>query len=98
MSVCWRRIARPSGGWSLPAAVVLVFAVGCGRSSSLEKAIVSGKVTYQGRPVDQGMIRFVPTKETKGPAAAAMIVQGEYTVKAAGGVPVGTHQIGRASC
>ena len=73
--------------------MLLAFAVGCGKSSSLEKAIVSGKVNYQGKPVNEGTIRFVPVKDTQGPAAGASIVDGSFTVTASGGVPVGTHRV-----
>ena len=68
--------------------------VGCGGSSGgLEKAGVSGKITYQGKPVEDGEIRLVPIKGTKGPASSGIIKNGEYAITARGGVPVGTHSV-----
>ena len=55
MSVRWRDVARPIECWSLLVVMLLAFAVGCGKSSSLERAIVSGKVNYQGKPVNHGL-------------------------------------------
>lgn len=66
--------------------------LGCGRSGP-ERAVVSGTVTYQGRPLPQGTIRFLPTAETKTPMSGALIVDGKYTADKRGGVPVGTHKV-----
>ena len=65
---------------------------GCGRRG-LEKAVISGRVTYQEQPVEEGNIRFVPIRGTKGPATTGTIRQGEYTATARGGVPVGTLRV-----
>ena len=65
---------------------------GCG-SSGPERVVVSGAVTYLGKPIERGTIRFVPTGETRGPAAGATIDQGKYEVSAKGGVFVGTHRV-----
>jgi hypothetical protein len=73
--------------------VVLGLLPGCWRSSDLDRAVVSGKVSYQGKPVPEGMIAFVPIKDTKGPTASAIIKDGGYEVVAAGGVPLGTHRV-----
>jgi len=58
-----------------------------------QQAIVSGKVTYQGEPVSQGSIRFVPLGGTKGPSSGAVIQDGVYEAKARGGVPLGEHRV-----
>jgi hypothetical protein len=67
--------------------------LGCGRGSEIQRGIVSGKVSYQGRPVADGMIMFVPTKGTKGPSTNATITDGVYKVNVRGGVPVGIHRV-----
>ena len=67
--------------------------VGCSSAGGLEEAAVHGRVTYQGKPVEKGKIRFVPVKGTKGPANFGMINQGQYSVTARGGVTVGTHRV-----
>jgi len=66
--------------------------VGCS-SEGPERVIVSGTVTYQDQPIESGRIHFLPTKGTKAPISGAEIVDGNYTVDAKGGVPVGTHKI-----
>ena len=60
----------------LPVALTLLS--GCG-DSGLDKAVVSGKVSYQGEPVQDGLLRFVPIEDTKGPASGAVIRDGVYT-------------------
>jgi hypothetical protein len=67
--------------------------VGCGRGSELQREAVSGTVTYQGKPIPDGAITFVPLKGTQGPGAGALIRDGKYTVVAGGGVPVGTYRV-----
>jgi hypothetical protein len=54
---------------------------------------VSGAVMYQGKPIPDGEIRFVPTGDTRGPTSAALVQQGRYEVTARGGVPAGTHRV-----
>ena len=71
----------------------LVLLAGCQEKSQLQRTIVSGQVTYQGKPVERGRLRFVPIEGTKGPPAGAVIEGGSYTVKALGGVSVGTARV-----
>jgi hypothetical protein len=67
--------------------------LGCGRGSEIPRGSVSGKVSYQGHPVAEGTILFVPIKGTKGPGASAIIKDGQYEVIAGGGVPVGAQRV-----
>ena len=64
---------------------------GCG--GSLDIVPVHGTVKFNGRPIPDGQIRFVPIEDTKGPASTGNIVAGEYKIEARGGVPVGKHRI-----
>ena len=64
---------------------------GCG--GGLDVIPVHGTVTFAGKPIPDGEIRFVPIEGTKGPASVGNIVNGEYKVEARGGVPVGKHRI-----
>jgi hypothetical protein len=73
--------------------VVLGLLLGCGHSSDLQRIVVSGKITYQGKPLRDGLISFVPIKGTKGPTASATITDGAYSVSAAGGVPAGDQRV-----
>jgi hypothetical protein len=65
---------------------------GCGGDRGPERVIVSGTVTYNGKPIS-GTIRFLPTADSAVPMAAASIIDGKYKVDLRGGVPVGTHKI-----
>jgi hypothetical protein len=73
--------------------IVLTLLAGCGRGSTIDRAVISGTVSYQGRPVEDGLIRFVPIKGAEGPPAGATIANGAYTVKALGGVPAGVCRV-----
>ena len=84
-----RLYRRPS---TLLLLVIAVTVAGCPRSG-LEKATLSGRITFQGQPIQDGSIRFVPIKGTKGPATVGTIRGGNYTVTARGGVPVGTLRV-----
>jgi hypothetical protein len=63
----------------LRAAAVFFLAValiaGCGNDQSAE---VSGTVTYDGKPIEDGAITFIPDN---GPTAGGMIKDGKYTTK-----------------
>lgn len=61
--------------------LVVSLAAGCGDSSST----VTGEVTYDGQPVGDGMITFLPA-DGKGPPAGGRIANGRYSVT---GVPPG---------
>jgi len=73
--------------------LLLAWAAGCGGPGGPERAVVSGSVTYDGKPVDDGMIRFVPAEGTKAPSSGAVIKGGRYTANSQGGVAVGTYSV-----
>ena len=54
---------------------------------------MSGVVTYKGKPVEKGQIRFIPIGAPGGPVTVDPIEQGKYTTKNTAGVPVGTHRV-----
>lgn len=67
---------------ALLAGMGLIFVLGCGDDTGLGKRYpVSGKVTYDGKPVEKGRIDFVST--SGGRAASGDIVNGEYTLTTA---------------
>jgi hypothetical protein len=61
------------------AVCIAVFASGCSKSGPPRSAI-SGKITYQGKPIDKGEIVFVSADDT-GPMASTMIANGAYEIK-----------------
>ena len=79
--------------------VALAFAVavvpGCGRSGP-EMARVSGKVTYQGKPVPKGTITFLPVAPTGRTATGAISADGSYTLQTeepADGAQLGEYRV-----
>jgi hypothetical protein len=71
---------------------VLLVIIGCGRDGP-PRAVVVGTVTYEGQPLEDGQIRFTPTKGSTGPLASAKIVNGQYRADHHGGVPVATQRV-----
>lgn len=76
---------------SLALALTATIVAGCRRDRGPERVVVSGNVTYNGKPIADGAILFAPT--TALPTAAGVIVDGKYEVDGLGGVPVGTHKV-----
>lgn len=89
-----KRASARGRGWRKTwtfAALGALCAVGCG--GPLDKAVVTGAVTFNGKKVLNGDIRFVPEVGTAGGTALAPIVDGRYEVTNKGGVPVGRHRV-----
>ena len=74
-------------------AVLAVLLGGCGGDRGPQRVVVSGTVTYRGKPISDGTIRFMPLPTCPAPMSGAKIVDGKYTVDMHGGVPVGTHKV-----
>jgi hypothetical protein len=66
---------------------------GCSNDRGPERVIVSGAITFQGKPVSEGIIRFMPVAGSDMPMGGADIKDGRYRVTGRGGVPVGTHRV-----
>ena len=75
--VLWSMVPRPP----LCLLLAMLSLAGCNRSGLMEQ---SGQVTLDGDPVPTGTISFFPA-DGRGPTAANLIVDGQYTVKAAPG-------------
>ena len=67
--------------------------IGCGKGDGLQRVVLSGDVTYLGRPVTEGSIVFVPSDGTSGPSLAVNVVDGRYRADSLGGVPVGNYRV-----
>jgi hypothetical protein len=65
---------------------------GCGPNGP-ERVRVSGTVTYQGKPLPDGTISFVPIGKTAGLPADVAILQGQYDAKIQSGLLVGDYQV-----
>lgn len=78
---------------ALVAGVSMVAAVcGCGSGSPQGRKAVSGKVTLDGVPIQQGSIQFQPT-EKGGMVAGAMITDGAYKIPADKGPAAGKYKV-----
>jgi hypothetical protein len=90
-----RRVALALG-----VAALVPLASACSSSNGLDLARVRGKVTYQGQPIKNGTVFFMPdeAKGTVGPPAVGSITaDGSFvmsTESAGDGVIVGDHKVG----
>ena len=79
--------------------LVLLAPIGCGSSTGLDLASVSGTVRFQGQPVKNGTIVFEPdvTKNSRGPAGMGPIsTDGNYIISTSSGgdsAIVGFHKV-----
>ena len=76
-------------------AVLLALFGGCG-SGDLPLAPVHGTVTYQGKPLDHGLVVFIPEQGTPGPQAVGTIQSdGSFRVNTLqrDGAAVGRHRV-----
>lgn len=68
--------------------------VGCfGGSSGPEKVNLSGKVTYQGKPLEDGDISFRPAPGTNAPPTSTNIKNGTYSASDRAAIAVGTFNV-----
>ena len=74
----------------LLSATCLLLAAGCGGAS---RGAVNGKVTLDGKPVDGGMISFIPETAEQGKPAWTDIVAGEYSLDVSRGPAVGPNRV-----
>jgi hypothetical protein len=75
-------------GWA-GVGLLLLFGSGCGGPRNEE---VSGSVTWQGQPLDQGTIEFAPAGG-QGLAANGIIQDGRYHLLSTPGVAPGSYQV-----
>ncbi|MBN1589029.1 MAG: hypothetical protein JW888_05910 [Pirellulales bacterium] len=73
-----------------------VMILGCSSRMPFDTATVEGTVTYQGKPLTEGRVVFLPEKGTLGPAAVGVIGPGgSYRMKTVDhdGVALGWHRV-----
>jgi hypothetical protein len=70
----------------------LALVVGCSRENPLGRKAISGKVTLDGAPLDQGNIEFHPLFEG-GRQSGGRIEAGHYSIPAHEGVVVGQYRV-----
>ena len=73
--------------------LMLGLTLGCGGGDGLDRAAVTGKVTLDGTPIEEGSISFLPAGGTQGPATGGQIQNGQYSIAAAEGPVIGHHRV-----
>lgn len=75
--------------------LLAVLLAGCGVSDDDApiRAAVEGTVTLDNQPLQEGIIRFVPTSGTTGPKTSVVVTDGRFSVDAENGPIVGIHRI-----
>lgn len=68
----------------------MLLAGGCGDSGP-PRAAVQGSVSWKGKPIEDGMINFIP--QSGGPATTAKIVAGTYALPKETGAIIATHTV-----
>ncbi|MBN2293115.1 MAG: hypothetical protein JXM70_11855 [Pirellulales bacterium] len=63
---------------------------GCGGDG---REAIEGKVTFDGQPLADGQISFLPMPGTKGPTAGAAIKNGEFQIASEGGTFAGKFRV-----
>jgi hypothetical protein len=74
-----------------PLFTAMLLSAGCGGGDGIERVAVSGKVSFEGKPVEDGFISFYPIDS--GIQSGARIVDGEYQAVGRGAIPVGKYQV-----
>ncbi|WP_291170974.1 hypothetical protein [Gimesia sp.] len=67
--------------------------LGCGSSSGPELINVKGTVTYQSEPIKDGVIKFVPTQDSKAPRRTVVVKDGEYNASDRAALGIGTYKV-----
>ena len=74
------------------AALMLLPIGGCNRGKDFDLQAVSGKVTLDSRPLDNGAIRFSPA-DKQGLLSGSAIAAGEYHIPREKGLPPGKYTV-----
>ena len=72
--------------------LIVVSLAGCGSNNPLGRKAVSGKVTLDGAPLDNGTIEFAPLV-AGGVPSGGLITAGSYSIPAEQGLPVGKYRV-----
>jgi hypothetical protein len=71
---------------------------GCGGDDGIPREAISGAVTLDGKPLESGTIRFMPTDPGAPPTAAdAEIAGGKYSISASKGLAPGPYLVAISS-
>ena len=79
------RFAMMSAGLSM-------MILGCGGASGPELIEVSGTVTYQAKPIKDGVIKFIPVAGSQAPTRSVPIKDRAYTASGRAALGIGTYK------
>jgi hypothetical protein len=86
------RIRGRVRGWLLGAALAAL--AGCGSGDELPRQAVSGTVSLDGKPLEDGMIQFFPAAPSEHAVAAGTTIKGgRYAIARAEGPVPGTYKV-----
>ena len=91
MNEFFRNVFLRRAGVALVAVAIVLASGGCGRDT--ERLPLAGTVSWQGRPIQNGSIVFVPTAGHRGPKIGAKIVDGGYEIEAHRGATPGAYRV-----
>jgi len=71
----------------------MMFATGCGQGDASGRQAISGTVTFQGKPLDQGTIQIISLDPGKQAISGGMIKDGKFSVTADKGLLPGKYRV-----
>ena len=66
---------------------------GCGGAGGPDRGAVTGTVSFEGKPIDQGSILFVPVAGKAGSSSGAAITDGKFSIPQEKGPVVGLNRV-----
>ncbi len=78
---------------SLLAVAAMGVLAGCGPGNPLGRKAISGRITLDGAPLEQGNIRFEPLDGKSGIASGAVIEDGRFAMAKLKGLPPGKYRV-----
>src|SRR5262245_23609553 len=93
MTCALQRVSCLAGaGWLVPCLVLVGLSIGCGESDPLGRHAVSGTVTLDGAPLENGNIGFQPADKST-TSGGDVIAGGKYSIARDKGLPVGKYKV-----
>ena len=75
----------------VPVLLLATLLLGCGPGNPLGRRAISGSVSLDGAPLDQGSIEFAPKETRGGVGTGAMLLNGQYSIPTLKGLPPGKY-------
>jgi hypothetical protein len=88
--------ARCLANWLVLGAPVILLSSGCGDASG-GRCAISGTVHFQGKPLDQGNITFIPISSTLATQSGTSIINGTYAIPKMQGLIPGRYKVSISS-